>query len=308
MAYNYQGIVNKVLGSFNEVKFSSSTEFDNAAGFQLDMKEALNDILIEIYNHYDQEWPFQRAQTTSVTTIGITGYTPPANTGKVDWDSFYIDTVVGNQDNFTSVTADASGKTFTITAGSFITQGFEVGMQVRWTGVDNNSSTDVTINTLTATVMTVDETVVDATATTFKVQNAFPNFNALKLGWMPIDTYRNNYLPQARNQTETTSHQRPAFVVRDTNNDFILGPGKPDKTYLVKFDYFVAMTLLAASTDIPDIPERYEYVILAGMKRRGNEFRDNVELASMFNKQFKSGLADMRRDLIPFSNTLRFES
>ncbi len=308
MTYNYLSIVNKVLGSFNEVKFSTETDFNNATGFQLDMREALNDILIEIYNIEAQEWPFLKTSTTQVVTPGVTAYSPPAEAATVDWDSFYIDTVIGTQNQFTSVTADAGTKTFTITSGSFLTQGFAVGMKVRWTGLTDNSATDVTITTLTDTVMTVSETVVDASSTSsFSVKNAFDGYNSSKLDWMPIDTYRNNYLKSTRDATETTSYRKPTFIARDTNNNFITGPLKPDATYLIRYDYFQGFTPLTAATDVPLVPEIYEYVILAGMKRRGNEFRDNTELAALFNKQFEDGIKAMRNALIPFVNTLRYE-
>lgn len=228
MTYNYLSIVNKVLGSFNEVKFSNETDFNNATDFQLDMREALNDILIEIYNREAQEWPFLKTSTTQVVTPGVTEYSPPATAAKVDWDSFYIDAVVDS-------------------------------------------------------------------------------YSASKLDWMPIDTYRNNYLKSTKDATDTTSYRKPTFIARDTNNDFITGPLKPDKAYLINYDYFQGFTPLTDPTDVPLVPEIYEYVILAGMKRRGNEFRDNVELASLFNKQFEDGIKAMRLALIPFVNTLRYE-
>jgi len=306
MVYNYLSIVNKVLQSFNEVPFSTSTEFDNATSFQLDIKEAVNDVLKEINNRQDQEWSFQFTETSQILTAGETGYTTPTDTADVDWDSFYIDKVAATEEDFTSVTASASGKTFTITTGSFITRNFAVGMKVRWDGVDDNA-TDVTINTLTATVMTVDETVVDATSTEFNVKNAADGFSAAKLRLMNIDTYRSNYLINARDADTDSGWQKPSFVVRQTDNSYIVGPLRPDATYLVRYDYFASFTDLTISTSVPIVPERYEYVILAGVKKRGNEFRDNVELAGYFESKFDTGIADMRRDLIPSTDTLRYE-
>ena len=66
----------------------------------------------------------------------------------------------------TSVVSDAASKTFTFGGGSLITAGFRVGDVVRFTGLaaTANNGKNFTILALTATVMTVAETVVtDAT-------------------------------------------------------------------------------------------------------------------------------------------------
>jgi len=69
----------------------------------------------------------------------------------------------------TDVTADAGGKTFTRSTGSYLTNGFRVGMVVRWSGFAGGSATDnngrnYLITALTATVMTVDGPVVSDAA------------------------------------------------------------------------------------------------------------------------------------------------
>jgi len=71
------------------------------------------------------------------------------------------------------VTTNASGKTYTRSAGSFLTDGFAVGDTVNWTGFVNSANNgEHVITTLTATVMTcsastlVDETNVANTACT----------------------------------------------------------------------------------------------------------------------------------------------
>jgi hypothetical protein len=308
MAYDYLGISNKVLRSFGEVVFADATEFTNATGFHQVIKDGVNEVLAEIYMAEDNEWPFQHTETTQVLTIGDETYTIPSDAAAVDWDSFYIDKVYGDEDDFTSVTADSGTKTFTIAGGSFVTAGFATGMKVRWGDVTDNSDSDVTINTLTATVMTVDETVTDVLSadTSFSVTNAFTSPDSKKLVLIDIDTYRNNYLPTAKNVKETASYAKPVFIARNSDNSYILGPSKPNATYLVRYDYFQELTELSASTDVPDIPERYEKVILDGVKAIGNAFRDNVELEARFEKRFQDGINTMRRNLIPQTDSLRY--
>lgn len=65
-----------------------------------------------------------------------------------------------------TVTAAAAGKTFTRSAGSYLTDGFKVGDVVRWTGFAQtaNNNTNYRIVNLTGTIMTVAETVTDEAA------------------------------------------------------------------------------------------------------------------------------------------------
>ncbi len=70
-------------------------------------------------------------------------------------------------------TAFATGKTFTRTSGSFITNGALVNMKVRVTGSGSNDGV-YTINTVTALVITVDETVAtEAASADVKMQGEF---------------------------------------------------------------------------------------------------------------------------------------
>lgn len=94
MAYDYLGLVNRVLVSFNEVKLDSST-FASANGFHEDVKNSINMAIKDIYRAGDGEWPFAKATGTQVLTVPsilpyITTYTLPADCRIADWDSFYI--------------------------------------------------------------------------------------------------------------------------------------------------------------------------------------------------------------------------
>lgn len=69
-----------------------------------------------------------------------------------------------------SMTATAASKEYTRTVGSFVTEGFAVGQTITVTGFTNagNNGTK-TIATVTATVLTVNETLVDETPAVFGV-------------------------------------------------------------------------------------------------------------------------------------------
>lgn len=90
-------------------------------------------------------------------------------------------------DSAASITIAASGKTFTRPAGSFITDGFAVGMYIDTTGDPTNAGNNSTflISVVTATVITCSTAtgLVDATGlTSFSItQNIRPSFSFEKL-------------------------------------------------------------------------------------------------------------------------------
>jgi hypothetical protein len=310
MAYDFLGISNKILQALNEVPFADATEFGAATGFHQHIKDSVNYALADIHNEEDNEWEFQVTEGTQVVTIGTQGYSIAAGAASVDWDSFYIDLVQGSETEFTSITADSGAKTFTIAGGSWLTQGFAVGMKVEFTDLSEsaNNGTIFTINTLTATVMTVDEavTTISSGDTNFTVKNAFQSPDARPLDLMSLDTYRKTRKHNDLNNIVSTSYEKPTHVVRLSDNDYLI-TGKPDRTYLIKYDYFAALTLLSAATDAPTIPVRYEQVIIDRALMYANDFRDNLEQSQLMEKRSTDGVNDMRRNLIPQPLTMRFD-
>ena len=295
----------------NEVTFADATEFGNATGFHQHVKESINWALADIYNEEDNQWEWQTTEATKVLTIGTSGYTIESTAAAVDWDSFYIDLVQGSEAEFTSITADSGAKTFTVTGGSWIDQGFAVGMKIEFRDLSEsaNNSTVFTINTVTATVITVDESVttISSADTDFTVKNAYQTPDAQPLDLMSLDTYRKFHKTNDLNNVTTGSYGKPTHVVRLSDNEYIITP-KPDRTYLVKHDYFAALTLLSASTDVPVIPVRYEQVIADRALMYCNDFRDNTAEAEKMAKRSEDGVNDMRRNLIPQPLTMRFDN
>ncbi len=306
MTLNYYDLSNNVLRALNEVTFDSVAEFNSASGFHQHAKEAVNWAIARIYNEEDNEWSWQVTEDTQVLTIGTNSYSINSNAANVDWDSFYIDNIKGTEADFTSVTADNATSTFTIAAGSFITQGFAVGMKVTWSNLSESANNGVfTINTLTATVMTVDETVTDMTADTdFEVVNAASSPAARKLDLLNYDSYRRYYLAAAKNADTTNEYTVPTFITRNSENGFIVGPSKPDDTYAVKYDYFALYSPMSASTDTTTVPDRYEQIIIDGALVFCYEFRGDIDLRQITNKRFNDGIDRMRRNLIPIADTV----
>lgn len=74
----------------------------------------------------------------------------------------------------TSIDVSASAKTFTRATGSFIDDGYQVGMTVTWSGfTDPANNTAKTITIVSALVMTVSEAVVNETATASAISHVW---------------------------------------------------------------------------------------------------------------------------------------
>lgn len=90
MAYNYLGLTNRVLKALNEVQLTSAN-FSGATGFHADVKDAINQSIIDIYQSEDMEWPFAWNTYNFTTTVGQREYTKSSLATKIDWDSFAVE-------------------------------------------------------------------------------------------------------------------------------------------------------------------------------------------------------------------------
>lgn len=299
--YTYLKLVNEILQEANEVIFTGQTDFDNAVALHAHVKTKVNDVIKDILNREDNNWPFQLTDTSQVLTIGTEAYSSPVGAVIIDWESFYIDKVYADNNTLGTVTCDSGAKTFTATSGSFIDSGFQIGMKVQWTGLSSNSLIDVTITNLSALVMTVSEsiTTVSTPQTAFTVTNVYLYSDARQLYSTDINTYRNLHLTNTKNCVLTSYYTKPTFVVRTNNNNLIFGPLKPNGTYLVRYQYYTQYTPLVSYNDTLIIPDLYAATIKKGVSMYINKFRDNDEAAISDAKLFEDSINEMRRQLIP---------
>jgi len=119
---------------------------------------------------------FRTALLRSRVWVGLFESDPSGGTdlfsGGIHGVGLYYDRRVGapaTSNPVVDVAVNGTAKTYTRTSGSFIADGFRVGLKVKWTGFANggNNQNGATITALTATVMTVTElggTMVNETA------------------------------------------------------------------------------------------------------------------------------------------------
>jgi hypothetical protein len=96
MAYTYLDVTNEVLARFNEVELSLAN-FNNARGFQIQSKNAINAAIRHI-NQKAYSWPFNHAEAEVTLVANQTRYDLPASTKLVDYQTFRLkhDTTLGN--------------------------------------------------------------------------------------------------------------------------------------------------------------------------------------------------------------------
>lgn len=91
---------------------------------------------------------------------------------------------------------------------------------------------------------------------------------------------------------EGTGRGVPDYVCATHGNGFAVSPS-PDKAYTIQYRYYKAPTDLVNSTDITEIPSRFDYVIIAGAQIHMGLFKEDNELVGINQQRFEKGLATM---------------
>lgn len=99
MTSTYLQLTNRVLQSFNEVQLTSSNFSTTTDGFALEIKEAVNQAIFDVYTEEDIKWPFAWAKATFNCVVGQVEYTPTSGATSIGWSSFRI---IGNGTDYNS--------------------------------------------------------------------------------------------------------------------------------------------------------------------------------------------------------------
>ena len=103
----------------------------------------------------------------------------------------------------------------------------------------------------------------------------------------------------------------PTHVIRGPGRNIRLYP-TPDKSYTIKYDYYLRPISLSDKDDTCKIPEEFEHVIISGGMVWFNLFLDNEAQSDYVNKtKFKPQLKQMRSllindDIYVFDRRLRY--
>lgn len=96
----------------------------------------------------------------------------------------------------------------------------------------------------------------------------------------------------------------PTFVFEGHGNGYGVSPS-PDKTYALKFRYFLNYTDLILHDDATRIPNTYDPVIVEGALYYMYSFRDNLEAAGLALSIFQQGIKEMQSILINKYDSIR---
>lgn len=126
--------------------------------------------------------------------------------------------------------------------------------------------------------------------------NAFDIQPPINLYYMQYDEWR-RYYKLTDDRMTPLAYSRPQRVFATNDSKFGV-TYKPDKAYVVSYDYWQAPAQLSLYTDTSNIPDRYEPIVIDGALYYMYMFRDNMEQAGVAKKAFDKGIAQMRTDLI----------
>jgi len=96
----------------------------------------------------------------------------------------------------------------------------------------------------------------------------------------------------------------PTHVARTPSREFILYPN-PDKAYELVYEYYVSTFDLQLSTDVPNLPELYRYVITDGAMYYVYQFRGDFQATNLALEKFRDDIKYLRSLYINRTPNLR---
>ena len=292
MAETYLTLTNKVIARLNEVALTSAN-FTNARGIQVQCQNAVNES-IRFINQREFNYPFNHATETKTLTAGVVRYSLPTSTKTVDYNTFrivkdsdlgnggyklgildyndYINRVVNQEDEISTTTTSTThtDSVTTITVSS--TSGFDSA----------------------GTIVIANESITytGTTSTTFTgcTRGAASTTAASIASGVTVAQFDNGGVPE--------------YVVRTPDNNYLLYPF-PNKSYVIKFDYYTFPSDLSAHGDTTTIPDRFAPVIVDGATAFVYQYRGETQQYQLNMQRFEQGIKNMQTLLVNKFSYLR---
>ena len=292
MAETYLTLTNKVIARLNEVALTSTT-FSSARGIQVQCQNAVNES-IRFINQREFNYPFNHATETKTLTAGVVRYSLPTSTKTVDYNTFrivkdsdlgnggyklgildyndYINRVVNQEDEISTTTTSTThtDSVTTITVSS--TSGFDSA----------------------GTIVIANESITytGTTSTTFTgcTRGAASTTAASIASGVTVAQFDNGGVPE--------------YVVRTPDNNYLLYPF-PNKSYVIKFDYYTFPSDLSAHGDTTTIPDRFAPVIVDGATAFVYQYRGETQQYQLNMQRFEQGIKNMQTLLVNKFSYLR---
>lgn len=120
--------------------------------------------------------------------------------------------------------------------------------------------------------------------------------NFTDLGYISRDEYY-KYRRAEDNNAGNVGIGMPEMASPSHGNGYVVTP-TPDKSYTLKFRYYLTPQALELDTDQTRIPNTYDNVIIEGALVQMYMFRDNPEAANIAAQIFSQGIKEMQTLLI----------
>ena len=116
------------------------------------------------------------------------------------------------------------------------------------------------------------------------------SFSTLK--FIDRDEWYKNHR-DADDTSGSTGRSIPLYVFPSHGSGYGVSPS-PDKTYALKFRYFLNYTDIILHDDVTRIPASYDNVLVDGALHQMYMFKDNLEAAQLSHLTFERGVKDLQ--------------
>ena len=286
MAETYLTLTNKVIARLNEVALTSTT-FSSARGIQVQCQNAVNES-IRFINQREFNYPFNHATETKTLTAGVVRYSLPTSTKTVDYNTFRIvkDSDLGN----------GGYKLGILDYNDYINRVINQEDEI-------NTTTTSTTHTDSITTITVTSTTGFASAGTIVIGNGNITYTAIGSSTTFTGCTRGAGGTTAATIASGVTVAQfdnggvPEFVVRTPDNNYLLYPF-PNKSFIIKFDYYTFPTDLSAHGDTTSIPDRFAPVIVDGATAFVYQYRGETQQYQLNMQRFEQGIKNMQTLLV----------
>ena len=132
------------------------------------------------------------------------------------------------------------------------------------------------------------------------------NIGVQRLKYISYDDYVRQYAE--RDKLNLSSVQgEPRFVYKTQSGKLGLSPVPDRSDYEINYEYFKEHTELSASTDEPDLDDRYADLIVSRASYFTYNLRSDPEHAMIANKEYEDGLKRLQKDLVAKQEYMRDE-
>ena len=282
----YLSLTNSVLARLNEVQLTSSN-FSNARGIQVQAQNAVNES-IRYVNQREFQYPFNHTSKSQTLTAGTVRYSIPTDAKHVD---YYTARIVKDSDLGTS--------------GANL----RVMQYNEYINKESVTQEDEITTTTLAEALDASETEIDLTSSsgfsatgTIFIDNEQITYTGISTNTLTGCTRGANSSTAATHDNATQVAQFdtggvPRFIIRTLDNNYLLYPF-PDKSYVLKYDYFAFQTDLSAHGDTTTIPTRFDPVVIDGATAVVYQYRGETTQYQLNFERFEQGIKNMQSLLV----------